>query len=177
MPRSQKVLSGHPEQGEEPDSEVCELGKILHSWFGHGAVPLTDALGSHGPIQAGKVPLSNPVEELHQGGECEDHQAGQGLPLNLQWVLKVQDLSGSTGRTAYPAEIALFEPGDQQGLYVFVSLEIRVAGPGALAVKRGMTGFEIGDTAASESMAGVVSEAACRAETGPAVVGQIEPVP
>lgn len=84
MPQSQKVWSGHPGQGEEPDSEVGGPGKIPRSGFGHGAVPLTDALGSHGPIQAGMVPLSNPVKELHPDGESEDLQAGQGLPLNLQ---------------------------------------------------------------------------------------------
>lgn len=54
-----------------------------------------------------------------------------------------------------------------------------MAGPGALAVRRGTTGFGIEDTAASGSTAGVGSRAApaCRAETEPAVAGQTESGP
>lgn len=150
MPQSQTVWSGHPEQVEEPDAEVCALGRSQHSWSGHDGVPRTGALGNHDPNPAGREPWSNQGVEQHQDGESGDLQVGFGF----QQLLELQDLSESKSQTSCPVDKTLCVPGGHQGLHVSASLGSCEAVPVILTGLQGMSGFENGDMVGTESKAG-----------------------
>ena len=183
MPRSQTVWSGHPEQEEGPDSEVCGLGRSRHSWSGHGVGPWTGALENRDPNPAGREPWLSQEEAQRRGGESVDPLAGLGLLWDLRLHLELQDLSGSMGRTSCPAEGAQSASGGRQGLGVSASLGRYEAESGAPAGMQGTTGAETEDTAGTASMAATgsrvesVRRGAAAAAAAAADVGLADSVP
>lgn len=161
MRRSQTAWSGRPVQEAEPDSEACGLGRSRRFWSGHGAVPWTGASENRDPNQVGRALWSSQGVAQRQGGESVDLQAGWGLLQDLRQLLELLDLSGSMGRTSFPAERALSESGGRQGLGVSVNRGRYEAESGALAGTEGKTGAGTGDTAGTGSKV----ESGRRAET------------